>query len=118
MDPLGRLRDLGRKGLLGQVTLGKEVVDFGDGQTFPRDAPTAFRSSSSNSLYLLESVVFAVLNEGLAFGKLRKKARDEGVKTLLTVVDTRDGQLEEADHGVARFRRGELAIEGEPTLRR
>ena len=88
MDPLGRLRDLGRKGLLGQVTLGKEVVDFGDGQTFPRDAPTAFRSSSSNSLYLLESVVFAVLNEGLAFGKLRKKAKDEGVKTLLTVVDT------------------------------
>ena len=88
MDPLGRLRDLGRKGLLGQVTLGKEVVDFGDGQTFPRDEPTAFRSSSSNSLYLLESVVFAVLNEGLAFGKLRKKAKDEGVKTLLTVVDT------------------------------
>ena len=89
MDPLSLLREHVSSSRIDQVVLAGDRIDFGGRYSFPKAAPTSYKSQQSKGdFYDLESLLFFAQSLGptFKFTDYFKKARKAGL-TQVTYLD-------------------------------
>ncbi len=83
MDPLNLLRDWTINGKLASVRLGADRVEFADSYSFPRDAPTSYKSQKGKGgFYGLATLLVFLRNRKTPFPAYVKITKEENVPTV------------------------------------